>query len=264
MGIGDGSPGFFRQNIPAVSTPVFLPFIQATGGVTTLASDVTIYDTDLDLVDSTGFVDGTHVGVFSGVSLEGRFYFGDQLGVPAVDVISMDTPLDFAFDAGDPAIAFREEMLVDGSTTPQIFEVRAGGVGSGVYLFINRIIVAMVTFSEPKLDEFGDGTALTKGLVFRINNNVVRNLNNIKSNQDFLNWGFDFNTYPTLGGVDGLGARVTWAGDDKHGTPLILAPEDALECIVQDNITGSALSLRIIAEGREIPQSFLRFYGVMP
>lgn len=259
MSIGNGDPGFLSQNIPAVSTPVFLPFIQPTGGSTTLASDVTLYDTDLDLTDSTGFVDGTHVGVFRGAPEEGRFYFGDQLGAPVADVIAIDTPLDFAFNAGEPVIAFKEEMLVDGSTIPQVFQVRAGGVGSGVYLLINRIIIAMVTFSEPKLDEFGDGTALTKGLVFRINNSSVRNLNNIKSNQDFLNWGFDFNTYPTLGGVDGLGARVTWAGEDKHGTPLLLAPEDALECIIQENITGKALSLRIIAEGREIPQSFLRF-----
>ncbi|MCK5127571.1 MAG: hypothetical protein KAR42_15045 [candidate division Zixibacteria bacterium] len=262
MVIGNNEPGFFRQNIPAISTPVFLPFIIPTGGNTTLASDVTLFDKTISLTSATGFGPGSFAGVFSGVSGEGRFYFGTQIGVSVGNDITLDTPLDFAFSATDPVVAFSKEMLVDGSTTPQTFQVRAGGVGSSTYLLINRIIIAMTTFSAPTLSDFGDGSALVEGLVFRVNNGIVRNLNNIKSNQAFVNWGFDFNFYSVLGGTDGLGGRVTWAGEDKHGTPLLLAPSDALECIVQENITGNALSLSIIAEGREVPQSYLRFFGV--
>jgi len=262
MTIGNGDPGLFVRNIPSVSTPVYLPFVIGTGGVTTIASDASIEDKTVSLTDATGFVDGTRVGIFSGTSEEGRFYFGTQIGAPTVDDIDLDSPLDFPFETDDPVVAFSKDLLVDGSVSTQTFSVRAGGLGSGVYLLINRIIISMVTFSPPELGQFGDGTALTQGLVFRVNNGVIRNLNNIKSNQDFLNWGYDLSFYPVQGGVDGLGGRVTWAGEDKHGTPLLLAPDDALECLVQDDLIGNALAFNIIAEGREVPLSFLKFFGV--
>jgi hypothetical protein len=55
----------------------------------------------------------------------------------------------------------------------------------------------------------------------------------------------------TAQGQFGTGARITFGGQSKHGVVIRLSELDALQFIVQDNLTGLT-SLKIVAEGHEV------------
>jgi hypothetical protein len=235
--------------------PLDLFFLKADGPPTTLATATSIDDTSIFVNTTTLFdVDDT-VGVFSGADGEGRFYFGDALSVNATTgEIGLDTPLDFAFEVGDNVIAASKEMNVDGSTTPQIFSIRSSAQqqASTLKVDVTRIMIQMITNGAVGLDKFGDiASGLTKGIVLRRNNGVVNNIFNVKTNAEFANLAYDFTPFIASNpgqDVNGFSTRLTFAGQDKHGVAIRLEGGDALELIIQDDLT-SLLQFRIIAEG---------------
>ena len=60
------------------------------------------------------------VGIFQP---NGPFYYGKQIGAPIGNIIILDTPLDFTFDAGVGVLSASDNMAVDGSGTTQIFQI---------------------------------------------------------------------------------------------------------------------------------------------
>jgi hypothetical protein len=201
---------------------------------------------------------GDYVGMFSGVSGEGRFYFGEALVVAGAGpyTITLDTPLDFAFGSGDPVISSTREMVVDGSVTPQTFSVQVGGASGNVKVDITRIIINIICDSQPDHSLFGNIAALTNGLVLRRVDGDTRNNWNVKTNGDFavLSYDVDYNSRSVPAGSWSATIRYTFAGQDKHGVAVRLQPGDALEAIVQDNLTsgGDLLEMRIIAAGHVV------------
>ena len=231
------------------SPPVDLFFTQPIGVPTALTNAVAINDTSFD-VDSVASISvGNYLGVFSGTSEEGRFYFAEVLGV-AGTTITVDTPLDFAYDAGDPVISRTREMNINGAVTSQTFSVTNGTTSSVITIDITRIMFSMILSTSGDDGKFGNITSLTKGLVFRRTNGDIRNLFNIKDNGELRALCFDL-VYPLRsggGGDFGMGARYTFAGQDKHGVALRLMPGDSLDIIIQDDLTGLN-SFRMVAPG---------------
>jgi hypothetical protein len=246
------NPNPFPVVLESNSTvPLDLYFIQTAGTPTTLLAATAVDDRTITLTSTTGFVDGTFIGIFDPIS--DRFYFGEQVGAPAGNVITLDTPLDFAFDAGKNVLPFSRDLNVDGSSTPQTFSITVGG--GDLSIEITRIIISMVHNSSGDDGKFGGGAALPLGLVLRYVNGDTRNIFNTKSNSDFANLAYDvsYTTRSVPGNSYGTRIRYTLGGQDKHDSSIKLLPGESLQAIVQDDLTLATrglISFRMIAAGR--------------
>lgn len=229
------------------TTPLInLFFQQAKGAATTITANVAIGDTTFDVADATNYATGDYVGVFSGVSGEGRYFFAEVLSVATL-TITIDTPFDFAFQSGDPTISSTSDLSVDGSVTPQSFVV----TGATDYdIDITRLIFTMSLSSTPDDGLFGNIAKLTNGLVLRKADGVYRNIFNVKDNGELANFAYDlsYTTRSGGGGTDGLRCRYTFGGQSKQGVVIRLSAGESLELIVQDNLS-TLTRFRVLAEG---------------
>lgn len=230
------------------STPVDLYFLQAIGPPTTLTNTTSINSINI-IVDSVASISvGNYLGIFSGVSAENRFYFGEVLAVNGNN-ITLDTPLDFNFSAGDAVISTTRDLNVDGSTTKQSFIVRGAGTASPLEIDITRLIFQITDNSAMDDGLFGALPSLTNGIVLRRNNGQINNIYNIKNNGDFGLVAFDKDySDKAPAGLFGLTVRSTFAGQSKHGVAIRLGVNESLELLIQDDLTGLN-SFRILAQG---------------
>lgn len=227
-----------------------LNFIQSLGA-TTLNGAIAPDDTSILLTDSTGFVDGDIIGIFSPT---GIFYFGGQIGAPVADVISLDTPIDKIFPDGSAVIRATNNMNVNGSGTIQIFQVGPVGGGTGLEIDITRIAGYMQDGTVMDDGKFGGVAALTKGIVLRHNNTVIDNKWNAKTNGELaLICASDLNytLKPPSGTSYGLRFRNSFAGPEKHGVTVRLLPGDTLELLIQDDLTGLEV-FNMMAQGHVV------------
>lgn len=236
------------QNL--ATPPIDFYFAKAIGTPTTLFAVTAIDDTSITVVTDAAFSVGDYIGIF----LSERSYFGEVLAKPGSNVLTLDTPMDYAFSVGSLVVPLTRDLGVDGSSSVQVFELK-GPLVTGLRVDITRIMITMITDSAVDLSKFGDLAALTKGIVLRKTDGEVRNYWNAKTNLDLLNLAYDFSpfaaTNPTQG-VDGLGVRYTFAGPDKHGVAVRLESGDALQILVQDNLLllGTATAtFRAIGQG---------------
>lgn len=242
------------MNMVSTSAPLDLFFIQAVGAPTELVSSAVLNGTSVDVLSTAAITTGTYLGIFSG-GTAGRFYFGESLGVPVGSTVLLDTPLDFAFDTAAPLIMATRDMQVDGSVTPQTFQISGAVADSPLVIGITRIMIQMETNLVPEYGKFGDIVGgLTKGLVLRRVDGTTRNIWNVKTNGEISNLTFDFDPLIAANpgiGINGLVARYTLAGEDKHNSLVKLKAGETLEVIVQDDLT-DLLSFRMIAAGSEL------------
>jgi hypothetical protein len=247
--------GGVAVNIQDQTSPPFdLYFIQAIGAPTIIASAVSIGDTDISIIASISA--GTYVGIFC--PEEGRFFFADVLAVAGAGpyTITVDTPADFAFEVGDSVLPTTRDMNVVGSLgTPSVFEVQGPGSGD-LEIDVTRIIFTMTCTSLPDDGLFGNITALTNGIVIRRKDGTYRNFANVKSNGDFANLAYDisYSTRSVPAGSYGVRCRYTFAGQDKHGVAIRLGTDEALQILIQDDLTTGAdiLSFRAIVAGHVV------------
>lgn len=229
--------------------PTNLPFIAYMNKVeqeTTLTVETAIDDMTITVASATGFSAGKYVGIFSFTT--GRFYQGRVLSVSDL-VITMDTPLDSIFPVDSVVGVGIDDMSVDGSTTTQIFSVRGADPGINVYLDITRLIFECFTETAVTLAKFGDITALTKGIVLRINNGVTYNVFNVKSNGGLAGIMFDLNPYTSFGlGQNGFIARLTFSGQSEMGSVIRIGPGEELQLLIQDDLS-DLQRFRIAVEG---------------
>jgi hypothetical protein len=258
-GLPRESNGGLPVNVQDQTTPpIDFFFTQITGPPTTVAVAIgpigpTTFIYDVVVADSTGCDAGDYFGMFNADDpLNNRATFGTILAVDAgTDTITLDTPIDFNFQPGDTAACFSRDMDVDGSTTPQIFSVQVGP-NATQSIDITRFMVSMYTASAVDLGKFGDLDSLTNGCVLRRVDGDTRNIWNVKNNGELANITFDYEPYTEVGqGQDGAKWRNTYAGADKHGVAIRLDPGDALQLVIQDDLTGIE-QFRIIAEGHYV------------
>jgi hypothetical protein len=227
------------------TTPPLIVYLNQVECITALASDFSIDEYDIEVTDATDFSVGGYVGVFNAIAA--RFYAANVLAVNGT-TITMDTPSDFDFSAGDRVQCGTKEMSVDGSVTPQIFSIRADP-SIDITIDITRIIIHMIGTSTMDDALFGDLDALARGVVLRRIDGITQNILNVKTNGEFGELAFD-KVYDTKApaGFTGFSCRLTFAGQNKMGVAIRLGPSDDLQLIVQDNLSG-LVSFRIVAEG---------------
>lgn len=257
----DGSPvgvenGGLDTNVQdQTSTPVDFFFTQIKGPPTTVAVKPALNDNTIEITDATGCVVGDYVGAFnSDNESDNRAYFGSILAING-NVLTLDTPLDFEFEIGDTFACFTRNLNVVGSlASPQIFSVQVGP-NATQSIDITRIMVSMITDTAVDLSRFGDiAGGLTNGVVLRRVDGATNNIWNVKTNGELTNLCFDYSPYASTNpaqGQDGAKFRYTFAGQDKHGVAVRLNAGDALQLIVQDDLS-SLTEFRIIAEGHYV------------
>jgi hypothetical protein len=177
-----------------------------------------------------------------------RSFFANVL-IVATNTITIDRPIDYAFPAATTlGRIVRSNMNVDGSVTPEIFTVRAGTTPFDV----TRVIIQMVHSSAGDDSKFGNQPALTRGITMRFVNGTQRTVFNWKTNGEIRNFCYDMDyTDRTAQGQYGTGARITFGGQSKHGVVIRLSELDALQFIVQDDLT-DLTSVKVVAEGHEV------------
>lgn len=242
------SNGAIPVNVQDQTTPPFdLYFVQQKGSTTTNTVATAIGDLTITVASVASFSVGDYLGIFSGT---GRFYFGTVLSILGND-LTLDTPLDFAFPIGSNTLSFTRDLNVNATpASPSYFQIQAGA--AGLEIDITRFMLAIGTNNPGNVDQFGDLPALTNGLVLRRIDTVYRNIWNIKTNLEFGLHAYDLQPFSAVGpGGDGLISRYTFAGQDKHGVTIRLGPNEALQLIIQDNLSG-LVSFRCLAEGHEV------------
>ena len=227
------------------TTALDLRFIQPQGAPTTLTVETVPEDMTVTVASTVGFVAGNIVGIFSGT---GVFYFGRQIGAPAGNVITLDTPIDKVFTTALSAVITAiDGMNVNGAITTQVFQI--GPIGTTIEVDITRITGYIQDGSAMDDALFGGIAALTNGVVLRRNDGTIHNLWNLKTNGDIGLLCFDASyTLKAPSGSFGYRFRNTYAGPSKHGVTIRLAPSDVLEILIQDDLTGLEL-FNMMAQG---------------
>ncbi|MHC4646822.1 MAG: hypothetical protein ACYTBJ_15090 [Planctomycetota bacterium] len=239
-------------NLQDQTTPAFDLFaLQALGPPTTLTVTKTIGDRVITVADPTNFAVGVRVGIFTGVTGDNRFYFGEVLGVSGSD-ITLDTPLDYTFLATTSnVIAATRNMAVNGAVTPSVFEIKGPGTGSPIEVDITNIRVVIEAAAAVNLNTFGNLAALTNGLVLRRVDGDYRNVWNVKTNGQLASVCHECKIFEATNpaqAVDGLIARYDLAGQENHGVTVRLGANDSIQLIVQDDLS-SLVRLNAIAQG---------------
>jgi hypothetical protein len=225
-------------------------FIRELGASSTLTVPSVVDSRTINLTSVTGFVDGNYLGIFAGI---GRFYFGTQLGAPAGNVLTLDTPLDTAFPAGAVVLNFTREMAVDGSGTPQVFQIGPIGADLDIRMDVTKIVVSMVDNLEPDDSKFGGNGALTRGCVLRKRNGEYDNEANWKRNRDIGVYSGSAPVYTPKAGGGAFGAyfEIEFAGQSNRGVTRRLESGDRLEMLIQDDLT-DLTSFQMMAQGHVV------------
>ena len=228
--------------------PLDLRFIQATGTATTTNGVAVVDAVTLTLTDATGFSAGAYIALLDGA---GGFFFATQIGAPAGNVITLDTPIDQAYVSGATVLETSFAMNVNGSSTTQVFQI--GPVGSTIVVDITRVNGYIQDGSAMDDSLFGAISALTNGIVLRRSDGSIENLWNAKTNGDLaLLSGVDFTyTEAAPSGSTGARFRITYAGASKHGVTVRLSDGEILELLVQDDLTGLE-AFNMMAQGHVV------------
>jgi len=159
---------------------VDLPFTKLISTVS-LNSDTAIDDNVITL--SPGH--GSNVGELLFFEEGERFSYAKILSINVND-ITIDSPMDFAYTTNAEVGRYTDNLLVDGSSTPQIFSIRTTNL-TDLEFHLKMIKVHIIGTGELADDDFGSiSGGLTKGIQLRVKNNISKNVCNFKTNDDFV------------------------------------------------------------------------------
>ena len=242
------SNGAIPINIQDQTTPLIIVYMNQVQGSAILTANFSIDSYNITINDTSVVNIGDYIGVFN--TENNRFYQGNVLEVNGL-VVTMDTPSDFNFTTGDFFQCGIKDMNVDGSITPQIFSLRADPK-LDITVDVTRVIIHITDDSAMDDEKFGGINALTRGIVLRRKDGVYQNIFNVKTNGEFGELAYD-KSYDDKApsGFFGFTSRMTFAGQSKMGVTIRLAPDEDLQLIVQDDLTGLN-KFRIMVEGHVI------------
>lgn len=212
----------------------------------TLANTAVIDSYELTVTDASNFTVGEYVGIQEGVN-----NFQAQVQSIAVNTLTLDTPLDFAYSTSAQIKRKNRELAVNGSVTPVILRL---GPTSGVAWDITRVVGSIVDNNNPDDTKFGGiSGGITNGIVLRSKGDLSTNIIfNTKTNGELAERMFDVNYSDRAGGAGSYGVRFkrTFAGQDKNGVVIRLDGDnnDEFQMIVQDDLT-SLSSFHIVVQG---------------
>lgn len=220
---------------------------QVVGSPKTLASNTIVGSYDIVVTAGHGLSANDEILITEDGS-NPRSYVGKIISV-VTNTLTMDTPIDTVFTSAG-AVVFQtiKEMNVDGSSVASNFNITNG---AEVDLHITRIIIHITDGTAMDDATFGGISALTRGIIFRqkFADGTYNNIFNVKTNGEFGELAYDKNYDDKApAGVYGVTIRFTFGSLEKHGTILKIKENEALELLIQDDLT-DLTSFRIMAEG---------------
>lgn len=234
-------------------------FVQANGDPTVLTAAVpTAGNTRIISVASVANISvGDWIGLFSGASGEERYYWASVISISGLN-LTMQTLIDYPFPAGSTVLSTSKNMAVNGSVTPQIFGIQAGGISGDLAIDITRIMMACLTTSAVDLGRFGDiSGGLAYGIYLRVKENgVYRNKMIARKNYDLAKFAYDWTPFAATNpafGQNGFVWRFSLNGDDKHGAVSRIKGGNvgSLQWVIQDDLR-TITNLESIGANHEI------------
>ena len=232
------------------SPPIDALFAQSisdfTISVDTVASGIDTIVTTFEATAGHGILIGDEVLL---LDPDGDWSFYAEVLNVAINTITVDRPIDYSFPSATSLCRIvTTEMAVDGSVTPQIFSVRAGANPSD----FTRFMITMTDDSSMDDSRFGGLPALTRGLAFRIVNSFQKTIFSFKANQEIKQFCYDVDySSKAPAGQFGLSARISFAGQEKHGVALRIKDNDVIQWVVMDDLT-DLISMKISAQGHDV------------
>ena len=216
---------------------------------TTLATATVIDGKTIAVADATNIVANQYGILFS--SVINKVMFFNILSIDGT-IITIDTLIDAVYPIGSHISVGNKQIIGDGSVTPIIYSVRSTAQQTNLSFDVTRIMFTAKTTSTCDLSTFGDiESGLTNGLILRKVDGETSNIFNVKTNGNFMNIMYDFDiltaTNPAQG-QNGFKGRMTFAGQEKMGVAIRLAPGEDLQLIVQDDLS-DLLGFIVLAEG---------------
>lgn len=211
-----------------------LYFSQVVGVTSSLTLQAIEHSYNITVTPGHGIITGDQLVMFDIIG--DRLYIGNVLNV-LTNTILLDTPVNYNYSTNfSSVVRSTKDMNVDGSTNRQTFQISPP---IGVEIDITRVMFQIITDDFPELDMFGDiSGGLVRGVVLRAVNGQTVNYFNVKTNGELVNLMYDVSFYEAAKhGVNGLGGRLTYGGQSKHGVTIRLGQGDTLEAIVQDDLT---------------------------
>lgn len=220
---------------------IILHYFNRKLGDITLASPTVVDSRTVTLSPGHGVVAGNLLTFYEGT----RQFQAFALSV-AVNVITLDTPLDQAFSTS--AIGERGTHLlnVDGSVTPLTFTARPG---PGASWAIKGISVYLIDNTQMDDSTFAGIPALANGIVLRRKNGISKTIGNVKTNAGLRVFGSpSFYSDKAPAGLYGFFSRLNTEEFFGASVELNGATADELQIIVQDNLTAID-NFRALAHG---------------
>lgn len=247
----NGSVDIFRQDQTTPFNDFY--FIQAIGSPTTLTAQATVSSRFVDVASVASISAGDWLGIFDTSSGVNRYYWAKVIAIVGL-TLELQTLIDYPFPANSYVVSTTKDMNVNGSVTPQVFEIRSGG---NLAIDITRIMLACQTTAAVDLSKFGDiAGGLTYGMYLRAKENgTFRNKLIIRSNFDFAKFAYDWTPFAAanpIQGQDGFNWRFTLNGDDKHGVVnRAIGTVNTLQWVIQDDLTSLEL-LQAVGANHEV------------
>lgn len=218
-----------------VHTSIFSQsFLQDTATTTTISTTQAAGDTQITVVDGSGFAVGEYLTIAEGTNNMDDHY--KVIAKPSTHVITLDSPIDFALTSAAVVTQVLQDMNLSGSlASPQSFRVAPP---SDETWDIIRLLFSMTDETVMDDSKFGGATALTNGVVIRYSNNgVLRTIAKWKDNSQIADSMYDV-TYSDKAPAGSYGLRGRWTFTNAGGIiKLAGATSDYLEILVQDNLT---------------------------
>jgi len=246
----DTNPGIVDARIQDQTTEIIDLHLSARVQELDIAVATSLYDTTVTVTTAAEPTDDNIVCFKEGTN----FYQGTILSHSANGGnwdVNLDTPLDFAYTTDGGCSERTINLAVDGSTTPVVFKVSPSNLTPGTEWDIVRIMGSITDATAMDDAKFGGMTALTKGIVVRTVDGIVKNIFNAKTNADLKHHMYDVvYSDKAPAGSNGLNFRRTFGGQSKNGVVVRLTADtsDSLEVVIQDNLTALD-TFYVIAQG---------------
>lgn len=201
-------------------------------GLTSIAINTSVGDRTITLVNDHGFQQGEYISLLENDNAS-QFKVINVLS----NVITLDSPLDYAYTILAEVRRSTINMNVNGSITPVIFNVVPSFKNKW---HINSIVLSIEDNTEMDSAKFGGVTALTNGIVIKRVNGINHNICNIKTNGEFRVRHFQViydDKAPS--GVYGLCACKNFNSQNGNGSAIYLNGYDGdeIQIIIQDDLS---------------------------
>lgn len=202
----------------------------------TIASDTVIDSRTITMTAGHGLIAGDRI-ILLQENGEPQFFFTKIISV-LVNVLTLDTLVPYVFSSALCEITqYDPDLNKDGSVTVYKAELRNP---FSFTIDVTRFIIHMTDATAMDDATFGGRTALTYGISLRKNipGSGNTHLWNCKTNGEIGELSFDkIYDLKAPAGSYGFSARITYAGQEKHGVAIKLDPGEAVELLIQDDLT---------------------------